>query len=82
MSETLFSTMTCDRCRDVMHVYENEQGSVDVCFEVGDTSLFVCETCLEGSEAWAARFQQAMADVDMGTKIADMIFGKLPEKKE
>ena len=27
-------------------------------------------------------FDQAMADVDMGTKIADMIFGKLPEKKE
>ena len=27
-------------------------------------------------------FEQAMADVDMGTKIADMIFGKLPEKKK
>ena len=26
-------------------------------------------------------FDQAMADADMGTKIADMIFGK-PEKKE
>ena len=31
-------------------------------------------------------FEQAMADADMGTKIADMIFGgifrKIPEKKE
>jgi|TARA_R100001082_G_scaffold34360_1_gene17835 hypothetical protein len=27
-------------------------------------------------------FDQAMADADMGTKIADMIFGKVPEKKE
>ena len=27
-------------------------------------------------------FEQAMADADMGTKIADMIFGKVPEKKE
>ena len=27
-------------------------------------------------------FEQAMADADMGTKIANMIFGKLPEKKE
>tara|TARA_R110002050_G_C8691142_1_gene493841 strand:+ start:290 stop:424 length:135 start_codon:yes stop_codon:yes gene_type:complete len=27
-------------------------------------------------------FEQAMADADMGTKIANMIFGKLPEKKK
>jgi hypothetical protein len=27
-------------------------------------------------------FDQAMADADMGTKIADMIFRKVPEKKE
>lgn len=27
-------------------------------------------------------FDQAMADADMGGKIADMIFGKIPEKKE
>tara|TARA_R100000781_G_C3969999_1_gene89811 strand:- start:207 stop:341 length:135 start_codon:yes stop_codon:yes gene_type:complete len=27
-------------------------------------------------------FEQAMADADMGGKIADMLFGKIPEKKE
>ena len=27
-------------------------------------------------------FEQAMADADMGGKIADMIFVKVPEKKE
>ena len=27
-------------------------------------------------------FDQAMSDADTGTKIADMLFGKLPEKKE
>ena len=27
-------------------------------------------------------FDQAMADADTGGKIADMLFGKIPEKKE
>ena len=46
-----------------------------------------CDCVLTGREGnmccWCEeRIEQAMADADMGTKIADMIFGKIPEKKE
>ena len=34
------------------------------------------------SDSDVVRYRQAMADADMGGKIADMLFGKIPEKKE